>query len=80
MDGALAELERLSLHRNGDWLVLDRMTQADVTVACVFKFLSAALGIDAPLDRYPALRALSRQCEALPAFRTVSAEFHKPGT
>jgi glutathione S-transferase len=79
MDGALAELERLALDRNAGWLVADRMTQADVTVACVFKFLSEALGIDASLDRYPALRARSRQCEALPAFRAVSAEFHKPG-
>jgi glutathione S-transferase len=79
MDGALAELERLCRDRNGTWLVAGRMTQADVTVACVFKFLSEALGIDASLDRYRALRALSRQCEELPAFRAVSAEFHKPG-
>jgi glutathione S-transferase len=76
MQGALKELERLSMARAGNWLVADRMTQADITVACVFKFLCNALAIDE--NGYPGLSALSRTCELLPAFRAIGAEFHAP--
>ena len=41
MHGALAELDRLAQARGG-WLVGGRMTQADITVACVFTFLCDA--------------------------------------
>jgi glutathione S-transferase len=76
MHGALNELERHSLARDGKWLVENRMTQADITVACVFRFLCDALAGDA--DGYPGLGALSRTCEALAAFRAVVGEFHAP--
>ncbi len=78
MHGALAELERRCQARGGQWLAGPRMTQADITVSCVFKFLNDALGLDPVLHPYPALRSLSARCEALPAFDTVRADFHSP--
>ncbi|HWJ35424.1 MAG TPA: glutathione S-transferase family protein [Steroidobacteraceae bacterium] len=80
MQGALAELDRVSGERGGEWLVSDRMTQADVTATCVFSFLNDALGVGngAATAMYPNLMALSRRCEALPAFRAVKEEFFSP--
>jgi glutathione S-transferase len=78
MTGALVELERLAALRGGGWLVADRMTQADVTVACVFGFLNQVLSIDPDGSTYPCLSALSARCEALPAFQSVRADFHPP--
>jgi glutathione S-transferase len=81
MHGALAELDRLAGARAGDWLVGERMTQADVTATCAFSFLSDALKLgEAAAAGYPNLIALSQRCEALPAFRGVKAEFFSPGT
>jgi glutathione S-transferase len=80
MHGALAELERASRARTAEWLIGDRMTQADITVSCVFTFLSDALAVDQAADTYHSLRALSQRCEALPAFRAVKAEFYAPST
>jgi glutathione S-transferase len=77
--GALLELERLSAARPGDWLVANRMTQADVTATCVFTFVCDALKVVDPGATYPNLAALSRRCEALPAFRAVKAEYSPPG-
>jgi glutathione S-transferase len=78
MNGALAELERLSQARRGEWLIGDRLTQADVTVSCVFGFLKDALALRAAAHAYPALTALSDRCEALPAFRSAKADFYSP--
>ena len=80
MHGALAELERLALGRrhDGAWLVGDSIGQADVTAACVFTFLNEALAVDTSGDLYPALGALARRCESLPAFRASKAEFFAP--
>src|SRR3984893_8991814 len=36
MHGALAELERTAAGRADRWLVGQRMTQADITIGCVF--------------------------------------------
>jgi len=77
--GALLELERLSAARAGDWLVANRMTQADVTATCVFTFVCDALKVADPGVTYPNLAALCRRCEALPAFRAVIAEYSPPG-
>jgi len=86
MHAALTELERAaqartsnreSLEAVGAWLVGDRMTQADITVACVFNFLNEALGAG-DSDRYPALGAMSRGCEALAAFQASKAPWFSP--
>ncbi len=45
MHGALAELDRLAQVRSGEWLVGDRMTQADITATCVFTFLCDAVDV-----------------------------------
>ena len=78
MHGALGELERAAAAREGGWLVGDALTQADVTVACVVTFLTEALDVDPMGERYPTLSGLTRRCEALPAFRTIKADFSPP--
>jgi glutathione S-transferase len=65
MRGGLAYLEeRLS----GDWLVLGRFTQADLTAAALVGYIKLRLSeIDVARD-YPRLAALAARCEVLPAF------------
>ena len=77
MHGALAELDRLAQSRGDAWLVGTRMSQADVTVACVFTFLCDAL-LSQSLMIYPGLAALAARCEALPEFRATRVPFHPP--
>jgi glutathione S-transferase len=79
MHAALAELNRLSQARTGEWLVGDRMTQADITAACVYTFLVEALAITRAAVAYPGLAAITERCEALPEFRSVRAEWFPPG-
>jgi glutathione S-transferase len=71
MAAALAELEKRVGARGNGWLLCDRLTQADVTVACVLGFLRDALGVGRDASEYPALARLVARCEALPAFRAV---------
>ena len=74
MHGALGLLEIACRERgSGAWLVDDRLTQADVTVACISTFLKESLDVfggDAP---YAALQAHVARCEALPEFRATHA-------
>ena len=79
MHAALAELERIAQSRAGDWLVGDRMTQADITATCVYTFLAGAPVIDSAAFAYPGLAAIVARCEALPEFHGVKAEcIHRP--
>jgi glutathione S-transferase len=78
MHGALAELDRLAQSRGDAWLVGARMSQADVTVACVFTFLCDALQVSQSWMIYPGLAALAGRCEALPEFRATRVSFHPP--
>jgi glutathione S-transferase len=78
MHGALAELDRAVQASNGEWLIGDRMTQADITTACVFTFLSDALDVGQSWVIYPGLTALSARCEELPQFSEVRVKFHAP--
>ena len=75
---ALAELDRLCQVRGDEWLVGNRMTQADITAACVYTFLSDALGINREVVVYPALNALAVRCEALPEFLLCKADRFAP--
>jgi glutathione S-transferase len=79
MHAALAELNRLSQARAGDWLIGNRMTQADITATCVYTFLVEALAMDRAAFAYPGLAAIAERCEALPEFRSVRAEWLPPG-
>ena len=54
------------------------MTQADITVACVYTFLSDALALNREGAAYPALASVVAQCEALSEFRSVKAEWFPP--
>jgi glutathione S-transferase len=76
---ALAELDRLCQLRGDEWLVGNRMTQADITVTCVYTFLSDALGLNRDSVVYPALAGLAARCEALPEFRSSKADWFAPG-
>jgi glutathione S-transferase len=79
MHAALAELDRLCQARAGEWLIGDRITQADITATCVFTFLSDALAINRDGVEYPGLNAVAARCETLPEFRAVRAEWFAPG-
>jgi glutathione S-transferase len=77
MDGALEALDQAADEIDGtNWLVDEGLTQADVTVACAFTYLSEALKL--PADAYPALRKHVARCEKLPAFKAVYAPFFMP--
>jgi glutathione S-transferase len=73
--GALAEIDRLAQMQIGEWMVGRRMTQADITLTCVFTFLCDALELDQSWVLYPGLSALSARCEALPEFGELRAKF-----
>jgi glutathione S-transferase len=75
MHGALAEIDRLAQIRAGEWMVAGRMTQADITLACVFSFLCDALQLGQPWVPYPGLTALGARCEGIPAFGELRAKF-----
>ena len=78
MHAALAELDRLCQVRGGEWLIGNRITQADITATCVYTFLSEALDINRDAVMYPALSAVAARCEALPEFRSVKADWFAP--
>jgi glutathione S-transferase len=78
MHAALAELDRLSQARRGEWFVGNRMTQADITATCVYTFLADALTINRTAA-YPGLAAIAQRCEALPGFCSVKADWFPPG-
>lgn len=71
-EGALAELEKYCAQRNGQWLVGDAMTLADITLGCNGTYLREAVPLD--ISSYPRIEAHVNRCEALPVF----ARFHVP--
>ena len=74
MHGALRELEASCRQRSGGWLVDDRLSQADITVACICTFLADSLiALDA--GAYPAIGSLVERCEALPEFQATRAKW-----
>lgn len=79
MHSALLALERRCSTRGTDrWLLGSELTQADVTVGCVFTFLTDALSLDEGSAPYPALWSLIRRCEVLPAFMATRMAFAAP--
>lgn len=74
---ALRELEKaLAGTAAPGWLLGPNLSQADITVACCYSFVSEALGADAA--RYPKLAAHAARCEQLPAFKKYRAPFFAP--
>jgi glutathione S-transferase len=81
MHGGLAELERICQDRGtGRWLVGDRLTQAEVTLTCIFTYLTDALALSTDQAPYPGLRARAARCEALPEFQTTRLAFVAPSS
>lgn len=75
---ALAELERSCALRADEWLVGERMTQADITTSCSVTFLDSAASLAAAPEQYPALRALVTRCESLPEFAQTRVAWSAP--
>jgi glutathione S-transferase len=78
MHAGLAELEKRAAQQAADhWLVGARMTQADITSACCFTFISDAVPLpaDAP---YPMLRARTARREQLPEFAATKTAWFAP--
>lgn len=79
MSAALGALDRAVGERGvSQWLVGRRMTQADITAACVFTFLDDALRVAADRVMYASLATLAARCESLPAFQETRLAFHPP--
>lgn len=79
MAGALAELEGIATAR-GDkpWLVGERITRADLMVACIYTLLSEAVDPRLKGGLYPRLAAHVRRCEELPEFRATYSAWSAP--
>jgi glutathione S-transferase len=67
-DTALAALEALP---QSPWLVGSRLTQADITTACLVGYLKLRTPEALAGGRCPKLEALSARAEALPAFQAA---------
>lgn len=76
IDGAMAALDAACAARDGQWLVSDAMTLADITVACYATYLKDAVPLE--LSRWQALAAFVARCEALDVFRAHYAPFYLP--
>lgn len=75
MRGALGELDEACARRGpSGWLVDDRYTQADITVACLLTLMHDALDVFAD-GAWPQLAAHREQCEALPEFRATRSRW-----
>lgn len=57
--------------RASPWLQGERLTAADVAVACAWRFGQYYDAAEVPAERYPALVAYSRRAEALPEFAST---------
>lgn len=79
MHGALSQLEQQAAARGAQrWLIEDRLTQADITLGCVFTFLAESVSLTPQNAPYPALWAFVARCEALPEFKSVKAPWSAP--
>ena len=81
MSGSLAAIDRYLGERGvSQWLVGKRMTQADITAACVFTFLNDTLRVAADQVMFQSLATLAARCESLPAFQETRAPFFVPNS
>jgi glutathione S-transferase len=79
VSGALQELEKVRIAQAPDsWLMGTRMLQPDITIACVFTFLSDALRMD--MTPFPALQSLVARCEAQAPFKETKLSFFTPNS
>ena len=79
MTAALDALENWAAATSrGAWLAGSQMTQADITVACMFTFLDEAMDLSRGDALYTQLRAACARCEALQEFKAFKVTFDKP--
>ena len=77
MENALKVLdEACAAQAPGGWLLGPTLQQPDITLACVYTFISETMALDS--SRYPALAAHTARCEALPEFRATHVPFFTP--
>jgi glutathione S-transferase len=81
MSSSLAAIDRYAGERGASqWLVGKRMTQADITAACVFTFLNDTLKVAADRVMFQSLATLAARCESLPAFQETHVPFFVPNS
>jgi glutathione S-transferase len=81
MAAALREIDRFMGERGvSQWLVGERMTQADITVVCAFTFLNDALRVAADPVVFQSLATLAARCESMPPFQDTRTPFFVPGS
>ncbi len=79
MSASLAAIDRYAGERGpSQWLVGKRMTQADITAACVFTFLNDTLKVASDRVMFQSLATLAARCESLPAFQDTRVPFFVP--
>lgn len=79
MGASLSALDRYIGERGvSRWLVGSKMTQADITAACVFTYLNDTLRIAADPAMYQSLATLVARCEAMPVFQETRVPFTAP--
>lgn len=77
MDNALALLDAsCAAIVPGQWLLGPALQQPDITLACVYTFISETMALEA--SRHPALAAHTARCEALPVFSATHVPFFTP--
>jgi glutathione S-transferase len=74
MAQATGGLKALEARPQSPWLMGEKMTMADVTVAVMLTALKTMLPALAPAGAYPRLESLTARCEALSAFRAHTLE------
>lgn len=81
MHAALAELNARYARRGLErWFFAERLSQVDITTACVFTFLQESTGLGEHAERYGALAAITQRCEDLPSFLETRAPWIAPQT
>jgi glutathione S-transferase len=75
--GALGQLELSRTARPTEWWFGPNIGYADVTVACVLRFLGDAHpGMFDLAEGWPLLAAHAARCESLPVFQEIQQPFH----
>lgn len=78
MNASLGALDRHMGARESQWLVGQRMSQADITAVCAFTFLNDTLRVAADPAMFRSLAMLAARCEARPAFAETRTLFLAP--
>ncbi len=77
MRGALSELDKVCARAaDREWLIGDRITQADITLACFVTYAREA--VPEPIDDFPMLRTRVDRNQAMPVFQRYYAPFFQP--